>query len=162
MGKASCEHIIPAEAEVMFEYIAVEDDELTLKVGDVITDIKKVRALLKECSAERIFSYPSHLQSDEGWYEGFLRGRRGVFPDNFVQIRPVKTILQPEIPKAVLPLEIPKAVVPEMRGTCKCLDSNIGDTFDCLNVLLHPTVDWYMYLYRATHKSKCTCPHGVG
>ena len=50
MGKASCEHIIPAEAEVMFEYIAVEDDELTLKVGDVITDIKKVRALLKEFS----------------------------------------------------------------------------------------------------------------
>eukprot|EP00731_Ephydatia_muelleri_P032439 Em0023g946a len=79
----------------MFEYIAVEDDELSLKVGDMITDIKK---------------------SDEGWYEGFLRGRRGVFPDNFVQIRPVKTILQPEIPKAVLPLEIPKAVVPEMRG----------------------------------------------
>ena len=50
MGKASsCEHvIIPTEADAMFEYIAMEDDELTLKVGDVITDIKKVsRVLLK-------------------------------------------------------------------------------------------------------------------
>lgn len=52
---------------VMFPYDAVNDDELTLKEGDVITLI-------------------SRDGQDMGWWRGELNGRIGVFPDNFVQI----------------------------------------------------------------------------
>ena len=34
--------MFPVEAEATFDYDAQEADELTLKVGDVITDIKQV------------------------------------------------------------------------------------------------------------------------
>lgn len=51
----------------MFPYDAVNDDELTLKEGDVITLI-------------------SRDGQDMGWWRGELNGRVGVFPDNFVQI----------------------------------------------------------------------------
>lgn len=57
------------EAIVEFEYIAQEEDELNLKVGDVITNITK---------------------TSEGWCEGSLNGRRGMFPDNFVKIQESK------------------------------------------------------------------------
>jgi SH3 domain-containing kinase-binding protein 1 len=53
------------ECVVEFDYEAAEDDELTLKVGDVITDVVK---------------------QSGGWWEGVLRGKKGVFPDNFVKV----------------------------------------------------------------------------
>jgi len=53
------------EAVVMYDYSAQEDDELTLKVGDVIHSIVKI---------------------DGGWWEGVLNGRKGVFPENFVTV----------------------------------------------------------------------------
>jgi len=56
---------IEVEAVVMHDYSAQQDDELTLKVGDVIHSIVK---------------------SGGGWWEGVLRGRKGVFPDNFVKV----------------------------------------------------------------------------
>ncbi|NXO15466.1 SH3K1 protein, partial [Oriolus oriolus] len=52
------------EAIVEFDYKAQHDDELTISVGDIITNIKK---------------------DDGGWWEGQLKGRRGLFPDNFVR-----------------------------------------------------------------------------
>ncbi|POI20785.1 hypothetical protein CIB84_015468, partial [Bambusicola thoracicus] len=52
------------EAIVEFNYKAQHDDELTITVGDIITNIKK---------------------DDGGWWEGQLKGRRGLFPDNFVR-----------------------------------------------------------------------------
>ncbi|NXY05224.1 SH3K1 protein, partial [Pteruthius melanotis] len=52
------------EAIVEFDYKAQHDDELTITVGDIITNIKK---------------------DDGGWWEGQLKGRRGLFPDNFVR-----------------------------------------------------------------------------
>ncbi|XP_053243085.1 SH3 domain-containing kinase-binding protein 1 isoform X2 [Podarcis raffonei] len=52
------------EAIVEFDYKAQHDDELTITVGDVITNIRK---------------------EDGGWWEGQLKGRRGLFPDNFVR-----------------------------------------------------------------------------
>ncbi|KAM6099144.1 SH3 domain-containing kinase-binding protein 1 isoform 1-T1 [Theristicus caerulescens] len=52
------------EAIVEFDYKAQHDDELTIAVGDIITNIKK---------------------DDGGWWEGQLKGRRGLFPDNFVR-----------------------------------------------------------------------------
>lgn len=36
----------------------------------------------------------SHTQVEEGWYEGLLNGKRGMFPENFVHFRPVSSILK--------------------------------------------------------------------
>ncbi|KAG8450620.1 hypothetical protein GDO86_003045, partial [Hymenochirus boettgeri] len=52
------------DAIVEFDYKAQHDDELTITAGDIITKIKK---------------------EDGGWWEGELKGRRGLFPDNFVR-----------------------------------------------------------------------------
>ena len=52
------------KARVTFSYKPEQDDELTLDVGDVITNIVDV---------------------DVGWCEGDLKGKRGMFPNNFVE-----------------------------------------------------------------------------
>jgi len=52
---------------VEFDYVAELNDELTLRVGDVIT-----------CTS----------RPEGGWWKGILRGREGVFPDNFVKVLP--------------------------------------------------------------------------
>lgn len=48
-----------------YNYVAQEDDELTLRKGDIITGIKVMLG---------------------GWWEGTLRDKRGMFPDNFVKV----------------------------------------------------------------------------
>jgi len=53
------------KAVVTYNYKAQHDDELTLKVGDVIHSVVKMEG---------------------GWWEGVLNGRKGVFPDNFVKV----------------------------------------------------------------------------
>merc|ERR1711953_1265357 len=53
------------EVEVEFDYEAELSDELTIKAGETIKEVKKM---------------------DGGWWEGTLNGRRGVFPDNFVKV----------------------------------------------------------------------------
>ncbi|TRY95276.1 hypothetical protein DNTS_012211 [Danionella cerebrum] len=52
------------EAIVEFDYLAQHEDELTIAVGDIISNIRK---------------------DEGGWWEGELDGRRGLFPDNFVR-----------------------------------------------------------------------------
>ncbi|RXN17105.1 SH3 domain-containing kinase-binding 1 isoform X1 [Labeo rohita] len=52
------------EAIVEFDYQSQHDDELTIAVGDIISNIRK---------------------DEGGWWEGELDGRRGLFPDNFVR-----------------------------------------------------------------------------
>jgi len=54
-------------ARVVFSYVAENDDELTLNVGDTITILQK-------------------KLEDAGWWKGELRGKVGVFPDNFVEL----------------------------------------------------------------------------
>ncbi|XP_058464674.1 uncharacterized protein LOC131438564 isoform X2 [Malaya genurostris] len=61
---------------VLFAYAPANDDELKLVEGDIITILTK--------------DLP-----DKGWWKGELRGRVGVFPDNFVvalppEVSPVK------------------------------------------------------------------------
>ncbi|XP_058812338.1 serine-rich adhesin for platelets isoform X2 [Topomyia yanbarensis] len=61
---------------VLFAYTPTNDDELKLVEGDIITILSK--------------DLP-----DKGWWKGELRGRIGVFPDNFVlalppEVSPVK------------------------------------------------------------------------
>lgn len=58
-------YIFAVDAIVEFDYKAQHDDELTIVAGDIITKIKK---------------------EDGGWWEGELKGRRGLFPDNFVRV----------------------------------------------------------------------------
>ncbi|XP_012137200.1 uncharacterized protein LOC100884103 isoform X2 [Megachile rotundata] len=53
------------EAIVEYNYEAQEPDELTLKKGDIITEIEVLAG---------------------GWWEGTLRDKRGMFPDNFVKV----------------------------------------------------------------------------
>ncbi|XP_043479602.1 SH3 domain-containing kinase-binding protein 1-like [Leptopilina heterotoma] len=53
------------EAIVEYNYVAQEPDELTLKKGDVIKDIKMLHG---------------------GWWQGTLKDKRGMFPDNFVKV----------------------------------------------------------------------------
>jgi len=50
---------------VEFDYEATQADELTLKKGDIIHNVKKMPG---------------------GWWEGTINGRVGVFPDNFVKV----------------------------------------------------------------------------
>uniref|UniRef100_A0A671NGP6 Osteoclast-stimulating factor 1 n=1 Tax=Sinocyclocheilus anshuiensis TaxID=1608454 RepID=A0A671NGP6_9TELE len=53
------------EVVVEFEYEAAHEDELTLRLGDVIRNVRRME--------------------EEGWMEGDLNGKRGLFPDNFVK-----------------------------------------------------------------------------
>ena len=57
------------EVVVVYEYSAALPDELSLKVGDVITRVERLEG---------------------GWWRGELSGVRGMFPDNFVKVRDSK------------------------------------------------------------------------
>ncbi|XP_078415522.1 SH3 domain-containing kinase-binding protein 1 isoform X3 [Cetorhinus maximus] len=55
--------------KVLFPYEAQNEDELTIREGEIVIIINK------ECA-------------DAGWWEGEINGKRGVFPDNFVKLLP--------------------------------------------------------------------------
>ncbi|PKK33120.1 CD2-associated protein [Columba livia] len=59
---------------VEYDYDAVHDDELTIRVGEIIRNVKRLE--------------------EEGWLEGELNGKRGMFPDNFV--KEVKKDIEPK------------------------------------------------------------------
>ncbi|XP_050171375.1 CD2-associated protein [Myiozetetes cayanensis] len=59
---------------VEYDYDAVHDDELTIRAGEIIRNVKKLE--------------------EEGWLEGELNGKRGMFPDNFV--KEVKKDVEPK------------------------------------------------------------------
>ncbi|XP_059056686.1 CD2-associated protein-like [Achroia grisella] len=52
---------------VLFPYTAVNEDELSLAEGDIVTVVSKEAP-------------------DRGWWRGELHGRVGLFPDNFVEL----------------------------------------------------------------------------
>ncbi|XP_028175762.1 SH3 domain-containing kinase-binding protein 1-like isoform X2 [Ostrinia furnacalis] len=60
---------VKEQCRVLFPYTAVNDDELTLAEGDIVTIVSKDAP-------------------DRGWWRGELLGRQGLFPDNFVQMLP--------------------------------------------------------------------------
>ncbi|XP_062841679.1 SH3 domain-containing kinase-binding protein 1 isoform X2 [Trichomycterus rosablanca] len=64
------------EAIAEFDYQAQHDDELTIAVGDIISNVRK---------------------DEGGWWEGEVDGRRGLFPDNFV--REIKKEVKKEVKK---------------------------------------------------------------
>ncbi|KAK3597309.1 hypothetical protein CHS0354_010940 [Potamilus streckersoni] len=53
------------EVLVEYDYQAEQEDELTIKKGDIIKNV---------------------VMSDGGWWEGELSGKKGMFPDNFVKV----------------------------------------------------------------------------
>ncbi|CAO2624148.1 SH3 domain-containing kinase-binding protein 1 [Lemmus lemmus] len=82
--------------KVIFPYEAQNDDELTIKEGDIVTLINK------DCI-------------DVGWWEGELNGRRGVFPDNFVKLLPPDFDKEGNRPKKPPPPSAP--VIKQGGGT---------------------------------------------
>lgn len=52
---------------MLIDFEGTMGDELTVKAGDVVKNVR--------------------VASEEGWLEGDLRGRRGIFPSNFVKVR---------------------------------------------------------------------------
>ena len=61
------------ECRVLFDYKAGEEDELDLKKGDMLTEVISGGDL------------------EEGWWSGIYNGKRGVFPNNFVEALPTHT-----------------------------------------------------------------------
>ncbi|XP_005932212.1 SH3 domain-containing kinase-binding protein 1 isoform X1 [Haplochromis burtoni] len=74
------------QCKVLFPYEAQNEDELTIKDGDIINIITK------DCA-------------DAGWWMGEIGGRQGVFPDNFVKLLEVEK----ERPKKPPPPSAPSA-----------------------------------------------------
>ncbi|XP_047423879.1 SH3 domain-containing kinase-binding protein 1 isoform X2 [Mugil cephalus] len=74
------------QCKVLFPYEAQNEDELTIKEGDIINIITR------ECA-------------DAGWWMGEIGGRQGVFPDNFVKLLEVEK----ERPKKPPPPSAPSA-----------------------------------------------------
>ncbi|XP_072535859.1 SH3 domain-containing protein 21 [Salminus brasiliensis] len=60
------------EVLVLIDFEATLGDELSMQAGDVIKNVK--------------------VASEDGWLEGELRGKRGIFPSNFVKEVPVHLI----------------------------------------------------------------------
>ena len=52
--------------EVEYDYDAELEDELTIRTGEIITSVK---------------------QMGGGWWEGMLKGKKGLFPENFVKVK---------------------------------------------------------------------------
>ncbi|XP_029313737.1 SH3 domain-containing kinase-binding protein 1 isoform X2 [Cottoperca gobio] len=59
------EQIRKRRCKASFSYVPQHEDELELKIGDVIEIIAEV---------------------EEGWWEGFLNGKSGMFPSNFTKV----------------------------------------------------------------------------
>uniref|UniRef100_A0A3Q3VR96 Osteoclast-stimulating factor 1 n=1 Tax=Mola mola TaxID=94237 RepID=A0A3Q3VR96_MOLML len=59
------------QCKVLFPYEAQNEDELSIKEGDI------VNIITKDCA-------------DAGWWMGEVGGRQGVFPDNFVKLLEVE------------------------------------------------------------------------
>ncbi|WP_411023445.1 SH3 domain-containing protein, partial [Salmonella sp. s51228] len=67
------------KAKVTYRYDAEQDDELPLEVGDIIEVLDR--------------------NHSEGWWQGRINDKTGVFPNNFVELIP------PEATKTPLPLK---------------------------------------------------------
>uniref|UniRef100_A0A1Q3EXA9 Putative sh3 domain-containing kinase-binding protein 1 n=1 Tax=Culex tarsalis TaxID=7177 RepID=A0A1Q3EXA9_CULTA len=102
---------------VLFAYAPANDDELKLGEGDIITILSK--------------DLP-----DKGWWKGELRGRVGVFPDNFVVLLPpeVSPVKEPSFhPKPDRPPPASKILVGKQQPNS---NSNRKESFgskDSLN-----------------------------
>ncbi|GFX11519.1 SH3 domain-containing kinase-binding protein 1 [Trichonephila clavipes] len=88
------------QAQVIFPYESQNEDELSLKEGDIIT------VLSKEIE-------------DKGWWRGELNNKIGVFPDNFVKLIKAEEQKKPERP------DKPPAVIAS-KNSLKSVSSDKG------------------------------------
>ncbi|XP_069552593.1 SH3 domain-containing kinase-binding protein 1 isoform X3 [Brachyistius frenatus] len=114
--------------KVLFPYEAQNEDELSLKEGEIINIVTK------ECA-------------DAGWWMGEIGGRQGVFPDNFVKLldaekeRPKKPpppsapsakhgageeVKVGDIPKPSLPSLLPKKPLPPKSSSSSSSSSSFS------------------------------------
>ncbi|EGD76341.1 hypothetical protein PTSG_01041 [Salpingoeca rosetta] len=105
-----------ATFKAIFDYDAEAEDELTLRVGDIITD----------------------AQADpeaEGWCKGKLNGRVGVFPDNFVEKCEAKAAApaKPPPPKPAPPKPAPPKPA-DTRPKAKCMFEHVPEQDDELHI----------------------------
>ncbi|TNN24247.1 SH3 domain-containing kinase-binding protein 1 [Liparis tanakae] len=89
--------------KVLFPYEAQNEDELSLKEGEIINIISKravcLQLLIRHpsgCRAGfRLLLFPLQECADAGWWKGEVGGRQGVFPDNFVKLLDVDKEVAP-------------------------------------------------------------------
>ncbi|XP_066246640.1 SH3 domain-containing kinase-binding protein 1 isoform X2 [Euwallacea similis] len=102
------------QCRAVFSYRQDQEDELTLKTGDIITVVG---------------------EEEEGWWRGLLNGKQGVFPCNFVE-----EIQSPIVPKPTSRKEPAKEVVPALpakpvKQQCRARFSYDAQNTDELNLL---------------------------
>ena len=61
-------HTYPFTVKVLYEHLAQDDDELTIRPGDFITGV---------------------IVIDDSWSYGALSEVRGFFPSNYVRVSPI-------------------------------------------------------------------------
>ena len=88
-------YLIAVVVEVQYDCDAQHSDELTIRVGDIISNCKVY---------------------DDGWMEGELNGKRGMFPGNYV-------LKEETIPEIFSEHSVTKTeTIPPLSGnTCKCV-----------------------------------------
>lgn len=87
----------------VFEYEAAGEDELTLRLGDVV----------------EVLSKDSQVSGDEGWWTGQLNQRVGIFPSNYVTPRSAfSSRCQPgaEDPSCYPPIQRKEKAAPKPGG----------------------------------------------
>ncbi|KAF6714989.1 CD2-associated protein [Oryzias melastigma] len=107
------------EVLVLLDFEGTASDELTVKTGDVLKNVTKA--------------------SEEGWLYGELRGKRGIFPVNFVKEIPVyligdnkrepRSIRKPKKVKQVRQCEVTFAYTPQNEDE---LELVVGETIEII------------------------------
>ncbi|XP_032829439.1 SH3 domain-containing kinase-binding protein 1 isoform X2 [Petromyzon marinus] len=104
--------------KALFSYEAQNNDELSLKEGEL------VEIIAKDCG-------------DAGWWEGEVNGKRGVFPDNFVKLLPAEVEKERSSPKFLskpsLRVAEDKPKKPPLPATL--VKVNLGDKKDVRKVV---------------------------
>eukprot|EP01147_Barroeca_monosierra_P002369 gene2369-8069_t len=109
--------------KVVFEYEAEADDELTLQVGDIVTNAVPEPEV-------------------DGWLRGSLNGKTGLFPDNFVEQIETKSAPPPKPappkpapPKVTPPPPTPLATEKEPpKKQVKCMFEHVPEQDDELHI----------------------------
>lgn len=85
-------------AKVVFDYVADQEDELSLNVGDIVTNIE--------------------IQ-DGGWWEGEVDGKKGMFPENFVEVIKEEPVKSPPANVTIPPPSLPEPTKPTAQASTK-------------------------------------------
>ncbi|XP_066149898.1 CD2-associated protein isoform X2 [Euwallacea fornicatus] len=95
------------QCRAVFSYQRDQEDELTLRTGDIITVVG---------------------EEEEGWWRGLLNGKQGVFPCNFVE-----EIQSPVTPRPTSRGETAKEIVPALPAKPVKQQCRARFSYDALN-----------------------------